>query len=213
VGQLAWAGIIAADLVALASLVVLAGALARPQVREVVGPRTRLAAVAVVAAIELVLVAPPLPFAGFPGGLLLQPLAMVTGQTEAFRELFALLAVLAGTGVIFAAVYLLVATQKVFFGPIKHAENERLPDLTTRETLVLAPLVIAAVVMGVYPQPFIDIVQPSVAAYTREFRARAGLPALAETVPAMGLPTRLAVRMPPSADNPQPARPVIVEGR
>jgi NADH-quinone oxidoreductase subunit M len=216
-GQLAWAGIITADLVALGTLVVLAGALARPQVREHVGPRTRIAAVLAVAAIELLLVAPPLPFAGFNGGLLLRPLAMVTGQTEAFRELFALLAVLAGTGVIFAAVYLLVATQKVFFGPIKHAENERLPDLSAREGLVLAPLVLVAVLMGVFPQPFIDIVQPSVTAYTREFRARAGLPAIAETVPTMGLQTRIAAREPvralPAVANQQPAQAANAEGR
>ena len=182
-GELAWAGILAAEAVAVTSLLVLAGALWRSRTREQVGRATRISALGVVALIELVLVAPPLPFVGFGGGLLLRPLATARNSSQAFQELFAVLAVLAATGVIFAAVYLLMATQKVFFGPIKHAENAQLADLSTRESLLLAPLVVAAVVMGVYPQPFIDLVQPAVVQYTTAFRARAGLPAIAELAP------------------------------
>jgi NADH-quinone oxidoreductase subunit M len=70
------------------------------------------------------------------------------------------------------------ATQRVFFGPIKHSENAHLSDLSFREGLVLAPLVIMAVVMGVYPQPFLNTVNPSVAHFAQQFRARAGLPPL-----------------------------------
>jgi NADH-quinone oxidoreductase subunit M len=180
-GELAWAGIIAAQVVAAAGLLMVGFALARPEVRERIGRPGRLAVLAGLSALAVVLVAPPLGESR--GGLLIRPLAGLTGSTDSFEQLFALLAVLAGTGVIFAAVYMLLATQKVFFGPIKHKENQHLADLSLRESLVLAPLCIVAVLMGLFPQPFLDAVQPSVAAYTREFRGRAGLVQLAEVEP------------------------------
>jgi len=80
-------------------------------------------------------------------------------------------------------VYLLLATQKVFFGPIRHSENAKLHDLSVREGFILAPLVLCAILIGIYPQPFLDSINPTVTSYARQFRARAGLPALASAVP------------------------------
>jgi NADH-quinone oxidoreductase subunit M len=51
--------------------------------------------------------------------------------------------------------------QRVFFGPVAHAENEKLTDLTLRERLVFAPLVILIFWMGVFPQPLLDRAQPT----------------------------------------------------
>ncbi|HSI06902.1 MAG TPA: hypothetical protein VLC93_20600, partial [Myxococcota bacterium] len=121
------------------------------------------------------------PIGGFGGGLLVRPLVGLTSDNGDFREIFALLTVFAGTGVIFAAVYLLIAVQRVFFGPIRHAENEGLEDLSFREQTVLWPLAIVAILMGLFPQPFIDMVNPTVDAYARQFRERANLPAIAMT--------------------------------
>lgn len=63
---------------------------------------------------------------------------------------------LAGTGVIFAAVYLLWMIQRVFFGKITNAKNKNLADLSWREIGLLAPLLFLMVYMGVYPAPFLN---------------------------------------------------------
>lgn len=73
--------------------------------------------------------------------------------------------IFAATGVIFGAVYMLWMFQRVMFGPIKKSENEKLTDLTLREALVLAPLMIAIFGMGVLPNIFLTKMQPSVAKF------------------------------------------------
>src|SRR6185436_10743532 len=50
--------------------------------------------------------------------------------------------IIAATGVILSALYMLWMFQRVFFGPVTHAENEKLTDLTFRERLVFAPLIL-----------------------------------------------------------------------
>jgi NADH-quinone oxidoreductase subunit M len=70
-------------------------------------------------------------------------------------------AVLAAIGVILSAVYMLWMFQRVAFGPVVHAENEKLSDLTFRERLVFAPIVILIFWIGVMPQPFLDRMQPA----------------------------------------------------
>lgn len=62
----------------------------------------------------------------------------------------------AGTGVIFAAVYLLWMIQRVFFGKITNAKNKNLADLSWREIGLLAPLLFLMIYMGVYPAPFLN---------------------------------------------------------
>jgi NADH-quinone oxidoreductase subunit M len=71
-------------------------------------------------------------------------------------------AVLAATGVILAAIYLLWAYERVFTGPITHKENEKLLDLGVREVLIMAPLVMLIVFLGVYPKPALDRIEPAV---------------------------------------------------
>jgi NADH-quinone oxidoreductase subunit M len=65
-------------------------------------------------------------------------------------------------GVILGAVYMLWMYQRVFFGPVKREENRHLRDLSLREWVVLTPLVVLIALMGVYPQPVLDRIQPSV---------------------------------------------------
>jgi NADH-quinone oxidoreductase subunit M len=69
---------------------------------------------------------------------------------------------LAGTGVIFAAVYLLWMIQRVFFGEVRNDENKGLADLSWREIGLMVPLLILMVFMGVYPGPFLDRAKESV---------------------------------------------------
>src|SRR5262249_18647920 len=68
----------------------------------------------------------------------------------------------ATTGVIFAALYLLWMYERVMFGPLVHEENKRLSDLSRREIAVLVPIIALCFLMGVYPKPFFDRMQPSV---------------------------------------------------
>jgi NADH-quinone oxidoreductase subunit M len=83
---------------------------------------------------------------------------ILLGTFEANR----LAAILGTGGVVGAALYLLWAYQRTFHGPITNDSNRVLKDLTTRERLVLAPLVVLIVAMGVWPRPFFDRIEPSV---------------------------------------------------
>jgi len=120
-----------------------------------------------------VLVGPPM--ATFGGGLLIQPLLESSTSTQPFREIFALLSALGALGVIFAAVYLLIAVQALFYGELKNKKNHNLKDLSGRETLMFIPFIIAVIVLGVYPKPCLDAIQPTVNAYVQHIRQGAGL--------------------------------------
>jgi NADH-quinone oxidoreductase subunit M len=72
-------------------------------------------------------------------------------------------AVVAASGVIIAALYLLWAYQRVFHGT-PEGDNATMRDLTFREGCVLAPLVVGIVFLGVYPKPVLDRINPSVVA-------------------------------------------------
>ncbi len=69
---------------------------------------------------------------------------------------------IAASGVIFGAVYMLWVFQRMMFGPLTQQANKELADLNGREVAYLAPLVVLSVVMGVFPQPFLDRINPSV---------------------------------------------------
>jgi NADH-quinone oxidoreductase subunit M len=63
---------------------------------------------------------------------------------------------LAATGVIWAAVYMLWMLQRVLFGRVTNPENRRLADLNAREIGLLAPLLVLMLYMGVHPMPFLE---------------------------------------------------------
>jgi NADH-quinone oxidoreductase subunit M len=85
-----------------------------------------------------------------------------------------LLAGLAASAIILAAVYLLTMYQRVMFGPLDKPENRdpRVRDLGLRERLVFGVLVLAALVMGVAPQPILERTTASVQALTASYRDR-----------------------------------------
>ena len=72
--------------------------------------------------------------------------------------------VLAATGVIWSACYLLWMYQRVFFGKVKKAVNETLPDVSMRERIALWPTAITALAMGVLPIVWLSTIDPSVSA-------------------------------------------------
>src|SRR5215510_1771845 len=63
---------------------------------------------------------------------------------------------LAATGVIWAAVYMLWMLQRVVFGDVTHEENAGLRDLNSRELGLIVPLLLLMLFMGVYPRVFLD---------------------------------------------------------
>jgi NADH-quinone oxidoreductase subunit M len=63
-------------------------------------------------------------------------------------------AVIATSGVILSAVYMLWAVRRVFFGPLVNEANRVLSDLNARERLVAVALVIPMVWIGVHPSTF-----------------------------------------------------------
>ena len=65
-------------------------------------------------------------------------------------------------GVILAAAYLLWLYQRVFFGTVTNAKNEKLHDLTPREVATFVPLLIMAFWIGLYPKPFFQILEQPV---------------------------------------------------
>ncbi|HEY3133415.1 MAG TPA: NADH-quinone oxidoreductase subunit M [Gemmatimonadaceae bacterium] len=74
---------------------------------------------------------------------------------------YPVLAVIATTGVIFAAVYLLWALQRLLFNPLDKPENTHLADLNRRELALLVPLVAAIIWLGVYPAPVLRRMESS----------------------------------------------------
>jgi NADH-quinone oxidoreductase subunit M len=81
---------------------------------------------------------------------------------------------LAGTGVIFAAVYMLWMVQRVFFGKVTNAKNKTLADLSWREIGLIAPLIVLMVYMGVFPAPFLKRSDESVKALQERLNHQAG---------------------------------------
>ncbi|MBD8057430.1 NADH-quinone oxidoreductase subunit M [Cellulomonas sp. JH27-2] len=87
-------------------------------------------------------------------------------------------AIVASTGVVLAAVYVLWTYQRIFTGPVKDG-LETMPDLRPRETWAIAPLLAAMIVLGFVPGPALDLVRPP-ASVTLEQVGVTDLPAAAE---------------------------------
>jgi NADH-quinone oxidoreductase subunit M len=71
-------------------------------------------------------------------------------------------ALIATTGVIFAAAYALYLYRRIAFGELTKADLKAMVDLSPREIAIFAPLVIMTLWMGIYPAPFFDVMAASV---------------------------------------------------
>lgn len=70
--------------------------------------------------------------------------------------------VIATSGVILSAVYMLWMFQRVMFGELDNPKNQKLLDLNAREIGIMLPLIALIFIMGVYPNPFIEKMQPAI---------------------------------------------------
>jgi NADH-quinone oxidoreductase subunit M len=71
-------------------------------------------------------------------------------------------AALAATGVILGAAYMLFLYRRVIFGALTKDELKSMADLSPREIAVFAPLVLVTLWMGIYPAPFLEVMDASI---------------------------------------------------
>ena len=84
-------------------------------------------------------------------------------------------AVVATTGVVLAAAYMLWMYRRVMFGPMDKPENQSLVDLGLREKLVMVAVVIPIVWIGVHPETFLRRIEPSVVELLRRVEERGSM--------------------------------------
>ncbi|MFQ5780986.1 MAG: NADH-quinone oxidoreductase subunit M [Nitrospiria bacterium] len=77
-----------------------------------------------------------------------------------YSKLYAGLAVI---GIILGAAYMLWLFQRMMFGPLDKPENQKLADLNRREIAYMVPLIVFMFWIGLYPRPFIRVMEPAVA--------------------------------------------------
>jgi NADH-quinone oxidoreductase subunit M len=105
---------------------------------------------------------------GFIGEFMILSGAFVSEELSVWERVFAFFA---ATGVILAAVYMLHAVLKMFWGPLTNKANAGLPDINHREAIALAPLVFLIFGMGVFPSSMLDTMRPSVAHFIAQYDA------------------------------------------
>jgi NADH-quinone oxidoreductase subunit M len=82
-------------------------------------------------------------------------------------------ALICTTGIILGAAYMLYLYRRVVYGPLDKPDVAAMPDLSVREVLLLAPIALAVLWMGVYPESFLAPMRADVASLTARIdRAR-----------------------------------------
>ncbi len=72
-------------------------------------------------------------------------------------------AILAATGVILGAAYMLWMYQRVFFGKLENSKNAVLKDLNAREVIILVPVIALILWIGIYPKHFMGLTDATTA--------------------------------------------------
>ncbi|MGD9738652.1 MAG: NADH-quinone oxidoreductase subunit M [Bauldia sp.] len=85
-------------------------------------------------------------------------------------------AIFATTGVILSACYALWLYRRVIFGPLVKDALRGILDLTRREQLILAPLVVLTILFGFWPQPILDVTAGSVEGLVTQVQAAINAP-------------------------------------
>ena len=93
--------------------------------------------------------------------------------------------IIASSGVILSAVYMLWMFQRVMFGELDNPKNQKLTDLNAREIGIMIPLLVLIFVMGLYPNPFIEKMDPAVKKLVAQTRPKTMTALKAPAMPAM----------------------------
>jgi NADH-quinone oxidoreductase subunit M len=109
---------------------------------------------------------------GFVGEFMILAGSFFSRTPIGFGTSWFIMTLLAATGVIFAAVYMLHAVLRMFWGKVVHPENESLTDLNRREVVSLLPLIVMVFWIGLYPKFFLDKMNPSVDSFVTDFTVR-----------------------------------------
>jgi len=88
-------------------------------------------------------------------------------------------ALLATSGVVLGAAYMLWLYRRVILGKLEREDLKKIMDINGRESLIFLPLIVLVLWMGIYPQPFLDIIHGSVANLIDNFQAAGVVPATA----------------------------------
>ncbi len=80
-------------------------------------------------------------------------------------------AMLATTGIILGAAYMLLLYRRVIFGKLEKEHLKAILDLSPREVLIFAPLVVMTIWMGIWPAPFLDVMDASIANLIEQHQA------------------------------------------
>ena len=72
------------------------------------------------------------------------------------------IALIAATGVILGAAYMLYLYRRVIFGELVKEDLKPLTDLNAREVAIFAPMIVVVFWMGIYPSSFLDVIHASV---------------------------------------------------
>lgn len=71
-------------------------------------------------------------------------------------------ATFAATGMVLGAAYTLWLYRKIIYGKLVHLDLKSLKDLNPREVAIMTPLIVLVMWLGIYPKPFLDIINPHV---------------------------------------------------
>ncbi len=80
-------------------------------------------------------------------------------------------AVLASLGVVLGAAYMLWLYRRVVFGSLTRADLKLITDMNIREVAIFAPLILMTLWMGIYPTPFLEIMDASVANLINQYQS------------------------------------------
>jgi NADH-quinone oxidoreductase subunit M len=109
---------------------------------------------------------------GFIGEFMALSGAFFSRSPIGFGSAWFVLTLLATTGVIFAAVYMLHAVLRMFWGEVDNEENKALTDINRRETIAVLPLLVMVFWIGLYPKFFLDKMNPTVDSFVTDFTVR-----------------------------------------
>jgi NADH-quinone oxidoreductase subunit M len=104
---------------------------------------------------------------GIPGNGFVGEFTILLG---AFRMSEKYWAVLASTGIVLGAVYMLWLYQRVFWGEVDREENKNLVDLNRRELATVVPLVVLCFWIGLYPKPFLEFLEKPMTAIAHKIQ-------------------------------------------